>query len=122
MIKSKDGKVGSLHFYKKDSSGHGIVGAQVPLGCALALAQKYSRDKSVTFALYGDEAANQVKLFEALDIYSHWKLPAILVCENNQYGKAIVEWRAEQSSSRCYRLGDFVPGVKVRISWFVEIR
>ncbi|GMJ13747.1 pyruvate dehydrogenase complex E1 alpha subunit, IAR4-LIKE [Hibiscus trionum] len=112
MIKSKDGEVGSLHFYKKDSSGHGIVGAQVPLGCGLALAQKYSRDESVTFALYGDGAANQVKLFEALDIYSHWKLPAILVCENNQNGKAIAEWRAEQSSSPCYSREDFVPGVK----------
>ncbi|GMJ04747.1 pyruvate dehydrogenase complex E1 alpha subunit, IAR4-LIKE [Hibiscus trionum] len=107
------GKGGSLHFYKKDSSGHGIVGAQVPLGCGLVFAQKHSNDESMTFALYGDGAANQEQLFEALDIYAHWKLPAILVCENNQYGKGIAEWRAKQSSRRSYLHEDIVPGLKV---------
>ncbi|KAH1077770.1 hypothetical protein GYH30_053025 [Glycine max] len=60
--------------------GHGIVGAQVPLRCGLAFAQKYSKDESVTFAMYGDGAANQGQLFEeALNIAALWDLPAILL-------------------------------------------
>lgn len=59
------------------------MGAQVPLGIGLAFAQKYRKDETVTFALYGDGAANQGQLFEALNIAALWDLPAILVCENN---------------------------------------
>ncbi|MED6155645.1 Pyruvate dehydrogenase E1 component subunit alpha-2, mitochondrial [Stylosanthes scabra] len=53
-----NGKGGSMHFYRKQGGfygGHGIVGAQVPLGCGLAFAQKYSKDENVTFAMYGDD-------------------------------------------------------------------
>lgn len=48
--------------------GNGIVGAQVPVGAGIALAQKYLKKKTVTFALYGDGASNQGQVFESYNM------------------------------------------------------
>jgi len=64
----------------------------VPLGCSLAFVQKYTKEDSVSFALYGDGAANQGQLFEALNISALWKMPTILV-----YRMGTTEWREAKS-------------------------
>ena len=65
------GKGGSMHIFTPSFfGGNGIVGAQVPVGAGIALAQKYLKKKSVTFALYGDGASNQGQVFEAYNMVS----------------------------------------------------
>ena len=83
------GKGGSMHMFDPSKNfwgGHGIVGAQVPIGTGLAFAFKYNESKSLSLTYFGDGAANQGQVYESYNMASLWKLPVIFCIENNQYG------------------------------------
>ncbi|MGE9616967.1 MAG: pyruvate dehydrogenase (acetyl-transferring) E1 component subunit alpha [Solitalea-like symbiont of Acarus siro] len=82
------GKGGSMHMFSKEHKffgGHGIVGAQIPLGAGIALSEKYNKTKNVCLTFFGDGAVHQGAFGETLNMASIWKLPVIFICENNQY-------------------------------------
>ncbi|MGX7687633.1 pyruvate dehydrogenase (acetyl-transferring) E1 component subunit alpha [Flectobacillus sp. BAB-3569] len=82
------GKGGSMHIFDKSVGfvgGHGIVGAQIPLGAGLAFAEKYNKTGNVCICYFGDGAVRQGALHEAFNMAMTWKLPAIFVVENNGY-------------------------------------
>ncbi|MCB0478038.1 MAG: pyruvate dehydrogenase (acetyl-transferring) E1 component subunit alpha [Crocinitomicaceae bacterium] len=82
------GKGGSMHFFDKDVNfmgGHGIVGAQIPMGAGIAFADKYNGSDAVTFVSFGDGAARQGALHETFNMAMTWKIPAIFIVENNNY-------------------------------------
>lgn len=110
------GKGGSMHIFTKSFfGGNGIVGAQVPVGAGIALAQQYmgQADKHATFIMYGDGASNQGQVFEAFNMAKLWNLPAVFVCENNLYGMGTSSARSS-SNTKYYTRGDQIPGLQVR--------
>ena len=65
--------------------GHGIVGAQIPLGAGLAFAEKYNKTGNLCICYMGDGAVRQGSFHETLNLAMLWKLPVIFVIENNGY-------------------------------------
>ncbi len=116
------GKGGSMHMFSKEKhfyGGHGIVGAQVPLGAGLAFADKYRDNGRVTFTYFGDGAANQGQVYETFNMAALWKLPVIFVIENNQYAMGTAQMRSTSTKDIYHRgeafgiEGEMVDGMDV---------
>jgi pyruvate dehydrogenase E1 component alpha subunit len=111
------GKGGSMHMFsaeKKFYGGHGIVGAQVPLGTGLAFANKYRGNDGVCLTYFGDGASNQGQVYEAFNMAELWKLPVIYIIENNQYAMGTSVARSSALADFSKRGVSFnIPGVQV---------
>ena len=110
------GKGGSMHIFDFGLGilgANGIVGGGIPIATGSALADRVLGRDNVTIAFFGDGAANQGVLHEALNLSAIWSLPVIYLCENNQY----TEWMrteditAGRISNRAHAFG--VPGIQV---------
>lgn len=82
------GKGGSMHMFDKEVNfigGHGIVGAQIPLGAGIGFAEQYKGTKNLCICYFGDGAVRQGALHEAFNMAMTMKMPVIFVVENNGY-------------------------------------
>lgn len=105
---SSKGKGGSMHIFDKSVNfmgGHGIVGAQIPMGAGIAFAEKYNKTKNLCICFMGDGAVRQGALHEAFNMAMLWKLPVIFVVENNGYAMGTSVARTS-NVTELYTLGE----------------
>jgi pyruvate dehydrogenase E1 component alpha subunit len=111
------GKGGSMHMFSVANGfygGHGIVGAQVPLGTGLAFANRYRGTDNVSLTYFGDGAANQGQVYESFNMAELWKLPVIYVIENNRYAMGTSVTRSSAQTDFSKRGTSFnIPGEQV---------
>jgi len=114
---SSRGKGGSMHMFSTEADfygGHGIVGAQVPLGTGLAFANRYRNDGKVSFTYFGDGAANQGQVYESFNMAELWRLPVVYIIENNQYAMGTALDRSSAETNLYKRGSSFrIPGEEV---------
>lgn len=82
------GKGGSMHMIDKSVNFMGstpILGSVVPISAGSALTQKLTNSPNITVAFFGDGAAEEGVVYETINFASLFKLPLLLVVENNYY-------------------------------------
>ncbi len=112
------GKGGSMHMFSREKQffgGHGIVGAQVPLGAGLAFANKYRGNDHVALTYFGEGASNQGQVYETFNMAALWKLPVIFIIENNRYAMGTAVTRSAAKSEELFNRGSVygIPGEQV---------
>ena len=111
------GKGGSMHMFsasKRFYGGHGIVGAQVPLGTGLGFAHKYNNDGGVCHCYLGDGAVNQGQVYESFNMSALWTIPVVYVIENNRYAMGTAVERAAAGPDLYHRGAAYgIPGEMV---------
>ncbi len=84
------GKGGSMHFTAIEAGllgANAIVAAGIPHAAGAALAAQMQGRDTVALTYFGEGAVNQGVFHEAVNLAAVWKLPLILLCENNLYSE-----------------------------------
>ena len=92
----------------------GLVGASLPLACGAALSAQVRKDGRVAVAFFGDRGTNSGSFHESLNLAGIWKLPVLLVCENNLYQVSVPSSRHAAIPDLYKRAASYgLPGVRV---------
>lgn len=114
---SSGGRGGHMHladFSAGFFGSNGIVGAGVGLALGAALARSYRGEPRVAAGFFGDGGANTGRVWEFVNLAAAWRLPLLVVCENNGYAVETRISDAMAGDSIAARAGGFgLPAVQV---------
>lgn len=86
------GRGGSMHLFDRSRrfyGGNAIVGGGMPLAAGIALADARLRPGAATVCFFGEGAVGEGVFHETMNLAQLWKLPLLLVCENNLYAMGV---------------------------------
>lgn len=103
------GKGGSMHLFDASKGflgGYAIVGGMMPIAAGLGFANKYKNEDGICLCIFGDGAVNEGEFHESLNIMSLYKLPVVLLLENNGFGMGTRVERVHSGGASIARLGE----------------
>lgn len=120
------GRGASMHlgdFQRGHFGGNGIVGAGVGIAMGAALGIHQRGDHKVAVGFVGDGGMNTGRTWEALNMAAIWKLPFILVVDNNQYAVETFVKRVTAGNDLAARAAGFgVPAYTINGQDVLEVR
>src|SRR5438309_3555619 len=109
------GKGGSMHIA---SVAHGILGANAilgagtPIAVGAAFAERLQGRDRIAVSFFGDGAANEGVVHEAMNLAGAWRIPVLFVCENNQYAISLAHERGSAIADVATRAAAYgFPGI-----------
>ena len=81
---------GSMHLVDVEHGllgATGVVGGNVPLALGSALAARLAGSDAVAVVFFGDGAVQSGIFAESVNLATLWRLPVLLVCENNGFAE-----------------------------------
>ncbi|WP_171113547.1 MULTISPECIES: pyruvate dehydrogenase (acetyl-transferring) E1 component subunit alpha [Streptomyces] len=104
------GRGGSMHLFdasRRFYGGNAIVAGGLPLAAGLALADHMRGQPNVTCCFFGDGAFAEGEFHETANLAALWKLPLLLVCENNLYAMGTALERHEAQTDLAMRAASY---------------
>lgn len=98
------GRGGSMHLFdaqRRFYGGNAIVAGALPMAAGFALAEQLRGSTRLAACFFGEGAVAEGEFHESANLAALWKLPLLLLCENNLYAMGTALERSESSTDLC---------------------
>ena len=82
------GRGGSQHLHKNNFYSNGIQGGILSNALGMAFAEKYKNSENIVVVFMGDGTWGEGLSYEVLNMASLWRVPLLVVVENNRYAQS----------------------------------